>query len=76
MPLNLDLTSGNDAIKYRMVGLLSPRSWLPPSTASVMAAIAKTWILSGQKGCDQDPRQITTAAAHIRGQSSDKDDDQ
>ena len=30
MPLNLDLTSGNDAIKYRMVGLLSPHSWLCP----------------------------------------------
>ena len=73
MPLNLDLTSGNDAIKYRMVGL-PVHSWLPPSSVSVMAALAKTWILSGQKGCDQDPRQITTAARAIRGQSSDKDD--
>ena len=62
MFLNLNLTPENDPIKwvYRIVG--------PLASASVMAKIAKTWILSGQKGCDQDPRQITTAAAHKRAQ--------
>ena len=69
MEQNLNLTSGNDVIKwvYRFVGPLAascPSAWC--RCASVMATLAKTWIHCGQKGCDQDPRQITTAPAHQR----------